>query len=237
MRSQSFMLSRLKIVMLRACPTLLAVAVPAAAQLPSNSVPVFIGDERVLVGKYHYEEASDDFKMDVHLNADHTALYRITTGSEQAAFIDLSGYWTLDNPYIHIHNRPGPVRLEPTGTPTRNASVGFSIVAMNADGSPAEGLGVTWDEANALYMLSEGRHTVSPGEIAKATTVEIVRSSDRKILRTVKVAPGEQNSFRFTYYPSDQEPFDIPAIALDPSADTLEVEVGTSQAQLKRVSK
>jgi len=236
MRSRGRTLSRLNIV-LRACPMLLAFGVPAAAQLPSNSVPVFIGDERVLVGKYHYEEAGDDFKMDVHLNADHTALYRITTGSEQAAFIDLSGYWTLDNPYIHIHNRPGPVRLEPTGTPTRDASIGFSIVAMNADGSHAEGLGVTWDEANGLSMLSEGRHTASQSEIAKATAVEVVRSSDRKVLLTVKVKPGEQNSFRFTYYPSDQEPFDIPAIALDPSADTLEVEVGTSQAQLKRVSK
>lgn len=237
MRSESHLLSRLNMVILRACPTLLAVAVPAAAQLPSNSVPVFIGDERVLVGKYHYEEDSDNFKMDVHLNADHTALYRITTGSEQAAFIDLTGYWTLDNPYIHIHNRPGPVRLEPTGTPTRDASIGFSIVATTADGSPAEGLGVTWDEANGLYMLSEGQHTASPTEIAKPTIVEVVRSSDRKVLRTVKVKPGEQNSFRFTYYPSDQEPFDIPAISLDPSAGTIEVEVGTSQAQLKRVSK
>src|SRR4051812_3867428 len=104
---RSHTLTILSAVMLRVCPTLLAVSVPAAAQLPSNSVPVFIGDERVLVGKYHYEEASDDFKMDVQLNADHTAHYRITTGSEQAAFIDLSGYWTLDNPYIHIHNRPG----------------------------------------------------------------------------------------------------------------------------------
>jgi hypothetical protein len=58
----------------------------ARAQLPSNS-PEFINDERILVGKYHYEEASDDFKMDLHLNADHTALYRITTGKEQAVFI------------------------------------------------------------------------------------------------------------------------------------------------------
>jgi hypothetical protein len=197
---------------------------------------VIIDDERKLVGKYHYEETSDNFKMDLHLNAGHTALYRITTGKEQSVFMNLTGYWTLDNPYIHIHNRPGPVRLESSGTPTRDASVGFSVVAMNADGSPAEGLGVTWPEANGLYMLSDGRHTAALNEITKPTTVEVVRSSDRKILQTLKVEPGEQNSFDFTYYPSDQEPFDITAIALDSRGDTLEVEVGTSQAKLKRVS-
>jgi hypothetical protein len=229
--------SKLTAAMLRACPTLLAIAVPAAAQLPSNSLPEFITDERMLVGKYHYEEASDDFKMDVHLNADHTALYRITTGKEREVFINLTGYWTLDNPYIHIHNRPGPVRLEPSNTPTRDSSVGFSIAVMNADGSPAEGLGVTWADAAGLYMLSDGRHAAARNEITKPTAVKVVRSSDRKILQTVTVKPGEQNSFDFTYYPSDQEPFDIPAIALDSRGDTLEVEVGTSQAKLKRVSK
>ncbi len=231
------MYRRFNTLMRQACPALLFITVPAAAQLPSNSVPVFIGDERMVVGKYHYEEASDDFKMDVYLNADHTALYRITTGEDQADFMNLKGYWTLHNPYIHIHNKPGPVRLESAGTPTHDASVGVSVVAMNADGSPAEGLGVTWADANGLYMLSEGRHVTGPNEITTATMVEIVRASDRKILRTAEVKPGDQNSFRFTYYPSDQEPFDIPAIALDARGDTLEVEVGTAQAKLKRVSK
>ncbi|WP_230769980.1 hypothetical protein [Sphingomonas sp. Leaf4] len=221
------------------CPLLFLVAGAgtAGAQLPSNSRPAFIADERVLIGKYHYEETSDDFKMDVHLNADHTALYRITTGKDQAEFIRLTGFWTLDNPHIHIHNKPGPVRLVAAGAPTRDPSVGLSVTAMNADGSPAEGLGVTWADANGLYMLSDGRHTTRSGEPAGAAVVEIVRASDRKILQTVNVRPGGPNSFRFTYHPSDQEPFDLAAIALDPRADTIEVEVGTAQAKLKRVSK
>lgn len=229
--------STLKRVMCRAYPALLVIAVPASAQLPSNSLPEFIADERVLVGRYHYEEASDDFKIDVHLNADHTALYRIRTGKNQADFISLTGFWTLDNPYIHIHNKPGPVRLEPTGTPKRDPSVGFSVVAVNADGSPAEGLGVTWENAHGLYMMSDGGHTTRLNEITSPTTVEIVRSSDRKILQTVELKLGSPNSFRFTYYPSDQEPFDISAIALDKRGDTLEVEVGTAQAKLKRVAR
>ena len=220
-----------------ALPLLFVLATPATAQLPSNSLPEFIADERVLIGKYHYEEESDGFKMDVHLNADHTALYRIRTGEDQADFISLTGFWTLDNPYIHIHNKPGPVRLEPKGTPTRDRSVGLSVEATNADGSPAQGLGVTWENANGLYMMSDGRHVTRTQEIDKATLVKIVRSSDRTILRTVKFTPGGPNSFRFTYYPSDQEPFDIPAIALDPRGDTLEVEVGTAQAKLKRISR
>lgn len=124
-------------------------------QLSSNSVPVFIGDERVLVGKHHYEETGDDFKMNVHLNADYTALYGMTTGSEQAAFIDLTRYLTLDYPCIH--NRPGSVRLEPTGTPTRDASIGFSVVAMNADESPAEGLGVTGRKQTASTCFRKHR--------------------------------------------------------------------------------
>lgn len=218
------------------CPILFVIAAPAVAQLPSNSLPEFIADERSLIGKYHYEEKSDGFKMDVHLNADHTALYRIRSGEDQADFINLTGFWTLDNPYIHIHNKPGPVRLEPKDGLRRDPSVGFSIEVMNVDGSPAEGLGVTWEDAHGLYMMSDGRHTARPNEIPKATAIDIVRSSDRKVLQTVKFKPGGPNSFRFTYYPSDQEPFDIPAIALDPRGDTLEVEVGTSQAKLKRVS-
>lgn len=202
----------------------------------SNSLPSFIGDERVLIGKYHYEETSDNFNIDVHLNADHTALYRIRTGKNEADFISLTGFWTLDGPYIHIHNKPGPVRLKLDGVPTRNPSVALSVVAKNADGSPAEGLGVTWADAQGLYMMSDGRHTTQAGGIDKATTVEVVRSSDRKILQTVEVKPGGPNSFRFTYYPSDEEPFDISAVALDARGDMLEVEVGTAQAKLTRVS-
>lgn len=224
-------------VTLVACTALLMIPAPAVAQLPSNSLPSFVGDERVLIGKYHYEETSDEFKMDVHLNADHTALYQIRTGKDQADFIKLTGFWTLDNPYIHIHNKPGPVRLEPTGIPKLDPSVGLQVVVMNADGSAAEGLGVTWTDANGLYMMSDGQHTTRPKEITKATTVEVVRSSDRKILQTMEIKPGGPNSFRFTYYPSDQEPFDITAIALDPRGDTLEVEVGTAQAKLKRISR
>jgi hypothetical protein len=86
-------------------------------------------------------------------------------------------------------------------------------------------------------MMSDGQHTARLNEITTATTVEIVRSSDRKILQTMEIKPGGPNSFRFTYYPSDQEPFDVTAIALDPSGDTLEVEVGTAQAKLKRISR
>ena len=227
----------LKRMMRRAYPMLVAIAVPATAQLPSNGLPAFIGDERVLIGKYHHEETNDGFEMDVHLNADHTALYRIRTGEDGADFINLTGFWTLDNPYIHIHNKPGPVRPAPAGTPTRDPSVGSSVVVAAADGSSARGLGVTWANANGLYMMSDGAHTTGPDEMTTATTVEVVRSSDRNTLRTVEFEPGGLNSFRFTCYPSDQEPFDIPAIALDPRGDTLEVEVGTAQAKLERISR
>lgn len=211
---------------------LLVMTGPAGAQLPSNSLPAFIADERLLIGRYHYEERSDDFKIDVVLNADHTASYRITTGKDAAEFAHLTGFWTLDGPYIHIHNRPGPVRLVPAGPPTRDRSVGWSVTATYPDGRPAQGIGVTWAEANGLYMLSDGTHV---GEADGPVTLEILRAADRKLLQTVTVTPGGPNRFRFIYHPSDQEPFDIGAIALDPQANVLEVEVGTAQAKLRRV--
>ncbi len=217
-------------------PVLLTLASPMTAQLPSNSVPAFIADERVLIGSYHYEETSDNFKMDVQLNADHSALYRITTGKDAAEFVKLTGFWTLDNPYIHIHNKPGPVRLIPAGKPIRDPSVGWSVTATNADGSPAEGIGVTWAKAGGLYMLSGGSHVAPPGDTNAPVSIEIVRSSDRKLLQTVRITPRGPNCFRFTYHLSDQEPFDLVAIALDPRATILEVEVGTAQAKLRRVS-
>ncbi|MFH7191532.1 hypothetical protein ACHWGL_32060, partial [Klebsiella pneumoniae] len=68
-----------------------------------------------------------------------------------------------------------------------------------------------------------------------AARFSVVRLSDRKVLTVVPLGRGGPNSFRFTYYPSDVEPFDIPAIALDPRADRLEVEIGTAYARLDRV--
>lgn len=43
------------------------------------------------------------------------------------------------------------------------------------------------------------------------------------------------NSYRFTYHPSDVEPFDFQARALDAMADKLEVELGSTSATRKRV--
>lgn len=231
------MQGRTKAILWLAASALLVLAGPGRAQLPSNSVPAFITDERVLIGTYHYEEASDDFKMDVHLNADHSAHYRITTGKDAAEFVKLTGFWTLDNPYIHIHNKPGPVRLISAGPPTRDPSVGWSVTVTTPDGSPAEGIGVTWANSNSLYMLSNGSHVAARGDTDDSLTVAIVRSSDRKVLQTIRVTPRGPNRFRFTYYPSDQEPYDLVAFALDPRAEMLEVEVGTAQAKLRRVSR
>ena len=46
---------------------------------------------------------------------------------------------------------------------------------------------------------------------------------------------GAPNSYRFTYYPNDVEPFDFQARALDARADMLEVELGGASARLQRV--
>ncbi len=210
-------------------------AVPAVAQNPSNSVPVFVADERVLIGKYRFVENKEGLTVDVHLNADRTALYRVTIGGAEEEFLLAKGFWTVQGDTIHIHNRPGPVRLDVAGTPTRDPATGLSIVVDQKDGSEVTGLGVTWPDSNSLYYMAEGRHSVTAAEIGDATEFSIVRTSDSKTLQTIKLTRGGPNSFRFTYYPSDVEPFDIRAMALDEGANRIEVELGTASAKLDRV--
>lgn len=208
---------------------------PAAAQLPSNSLPAYITDQRVWVGHFRYKESEAGLTIDVRLGADHRASYRITEGPEARDFIVAEGVWTYEAGTIHIHNQPGPVRLDPAGAPVRDPAVALSVTVRLPDGAPAQGLGVTWKDAGGLYAMADGRHVVSANETVGAREVYLLRLADRKVLQKIAVKPGGPNSFRFTYHPSDQEPFDIPAIALDPEAQVLEVEVGTSYARLSRV--
>lgn len=212
-------------------------AAGAQAQLPSNSLPAFIADERTLIGKYRYEEAHDGMKVAVDLNADHSAAYRITTGADDAAFMEATGVWTLQDDVIHIHNTPGPVRLDAEGPPARDPGVALSVTVRNADGSPAEGLGVTWPDAQGLFVMTGGRHQTRREEPIAASQAYVLRLADRKVLGTIDLRAGGPNSFRFRYRPSDVEPFDIPAIALDARAAVIEVEVGTAQAKLRRVAR
>lgn len=209
-------------------------ATPATAQLPSESMPVPIADEHVLIGKYRFVEGHDGLKIAVDLNADHTAEYRITQGKHDAEFITAKGFWTRDGESIHIHNKPGPVRLEPAAPPKHDPTLRLAVMANNVDGSPAEGLGVTWADADGLYAMTDGRHVSDKGVKIAASHAYVMRAADRKILRTLDLRNGS-NSFRLTYYPSDEEPFDISAIALDARADVIEVEVGTSYAHLAKL--
>jgi hypothetical protein len=206
---------------------------PAAAQLPSNSLPAYITDQRVLVGHFRYKESEAGLTIDVRLGADHRASYRITEGPEARDFIVAEGVWTYEAGTIHIHNQPGPVRLDPAGVPVRDPTVALSVTVRLPDGASAQGLGVMWKDAGGRYAMADGRHVVSANETVGAREVYLLRLADRAVLQKIAVKPGGPNSFRFTYYPSDQEPFDIPAIALDPKV--LEVEVGTSYARLSRV--
>ncbi len=213
----------------------LSVAAGAPAQLPSNSLPAIIQDEWVLIGKYRYVERADGMKIDVEINADRSATYRIRAGADDAEFMEAKGVWTYDGDTLHIHNQPGPVRLEQAAAPVRDGKVGLAVSVKTADGSSAEGLGVTWPDASGLFAMTGGSYSWSAADVAQPKRFFVMRISDRKILREVPFQSGGPNSFRFTYYPSDVQPFDIPAIALDERADRLEVEVGTSYARLDRV--
>ena len=213
----------------------LAFAAPAGAQLPSNSRPVFVEDEGAMVGQYRYVEQAEGLEVDVRLNGNHSASYRVSTEPGGEVFLNAEGYWSYDGQVIHIHNHPGPARLEPSTPPTYDPSVGMAVSVTGADGTEPLGLGVTWPDANGLYMLSHGRHTASAHDVAQADQVFIVRAADRKVLWTGALTPGGPNSFAFVYDPSDAEPFDFTGIALDERADRIEMELGTASVQLGRV--
>jgi hypothetical protein len=206
-----------------------AVPLPTAAQRDSSSLPTLVADQRVLVGKYHFEE--EGISIDVSLNADGTALYSVG-GSEG---IRANGYWTLRGDRIHIFNRPGPVRLEATGAPARDPKVALRVVARLPDGSPANGLAVTWPNSAGLYYMSDGRNETRLEDGPVTGEVTIVREADSKELASFVMRSGAPNDHRFIYHPSDVEPFDYEAMALDPRGDVLEVEVGSASAKLRRV--
>ena len=121
------------------------------------------------------------------------------------------------------------------GAPTRDPSVALRVVAQLPDGSPAEGLGVTWPNAAGIYYMSDGKNDAGLEDGLIVGEVSIQRDADGKVLTTYVMKAGGPNSYRFTYYPSDVEPFDFQARALDPKADVLEVELGSASAKLHRV--
>lgn len=195
------------------------------AVAPASSQTVPVPDRQLLVGKYHFEEAG--LKVDVDLNADGTARYQVNAGRAV-------GFWAVQGNRVHIYNKPGPVRLEQAGAPTRDRTVALRVVAQLPDGSPAEGLAVTWPNAAGLYDMSDGKNETGLEDGLVVGEVSIQREADGRVLATFVVKAGGPNNYRFTYYPSDVEPFDFQARALDAKAEVLEVELGSASTKLHR---
>lgn len=196
----------------------------AAAPASSQTVPV--PDRQLLVGRYHFEEAGP--KVDVDLNADGTARHKVNAGRAD-------GFWAVREGRIHIYNKPGSVRLEQAEASKRDPSVALRVVVQLPDGSPAEGLGVTWPNAAGIYYMSDGKNEAGLEDGLIVGEVSIQRYADGKELTTFVMKAGAPNSYRFTYYPSDVEPFDFKARALNAKAELLEVELGSASATLRRV--
>jgi hypothetical protein len=173
------------------------------AVAPASSQTVPVPDRQLLVGKYHFEE--EGIAVDVSLNADSTAVYSVG-GS---VGIRAEGTWDVRGDRIHIFNKPGPVKLELAGAPTRDPSVALRVVAQLPDGSPAEGLAVTWPNAAGLFYMSDGENETRLEEGPVIGEVSIEREADSKGLATFVRKAGGPNSYRFTYHPSDVEPFDF----------------------------
>ncbi|GEM_PF-6848127 len=83
--------------------------------------------------------------------------------------------------------------------------------------------------------MSDGKSEAGLGDGLIVGEVSIQRDADGKELASFVMKARGPNSYRFTYYPSDVEPFDFQARALDAKADVLEVELGSASAKLQRV--
>ncbi|QCB41020.1 hypothetical protein E5673_01240 [Sphingomonas sp. PAMC26645] len=94
---------------------------------------------------------------------------------------------------------------------------------------------MTWPNAAGLFYMSDDKNETRLEEGPVIGEVSIVREADSKGLATFVVKAGGPNSYRFTYHPSDVEPFDFQARALDAGTDVLEVELGSASAKLHRV--
>jgi hypothetical protein len=210
------------------------IGTPAIAQRVDSDVGRYaiIPDQSILVGHYRMEEG--EFSIDVRLNADRTAVYNVTM-DKRGGGLRAAGVWDYRGDRIHIHNTAGPVSLDPVGTPTVDPAAALSIVATLPDGAPAEGLAVTWPEANGLFYMGDGKHRVPRTEGPVTGAVSIVRTADSKELATFIMKPGAATSYRFIYRPSNPEPFDIQAAARDARAELLEVEAGSAAVTLQRV--
>ncbi len=83
--------------------------------------------------------------------------------------------------------------------------------------------------------MSDGKTETKLDEGPVLGEASIEREADSKGLATFVMKAGGPNSYRFTYYPSDVEPFDFQARALDAKAKVLEVALGSASAKLQRV--
>lgn len=126
------------------------------------------------MGKYHFEE--EGIAVDVSLNADSTAVYSV--GGSVGIYAE--GTWDIQGDRIHIFNKPGTVKLEMAGKPTRDPTVALRVVAQLSDGSPAEGLAVTWPNAAGLFYMSDGKNVTRLEEGPVIGEVSIEREAGRK---------------------------------------------------------
>lgn len=94
---------------------------------------------------------------------------------------------------------------------------------------------MTWPNAAGLFYMSDGKNETRLEEGPVIGVVSIEREADGKELTTFVMKARGPNSYRFICYPSDVEPFDFQAKALDTKADVLEVELGSASATLHRV--
>lgn len=231
------------------CLILLA-ATPSAALANPDSVPLLCGGSDVdldarppgasgLPGTYQCSEEgvtitlrlTADRRFDQHMVADEPMFE--TEGGGLSREFTLKGEWRVANSDLHLFatplREPRLSLIEARHDPT----VALRIEVRTADGqSPSDLYVGEGEDANPRASLDDGVLTVPTEEGTAPGRRWIVRSGDDRRLASFDVTPGGTNSWRYTYEPSELEPFDQRALF---TGDAVVVPLGIAGAVLRRV--
>ena len=147
----------------------------------------------------------------------------------------LSGRWRVENGTLHLFEqsaRPPHINLVEA---RHDPSVELRVEIRTPDGMAARGLFIgAGEHVNVRSSLEDGLLLIPKGIAWEPGKRWIVRSGDELRLAAFDANPGGPNSFRYTYEPSEVEPFHQRGFVAGVSGEIIVVPLGISGAVLQR---
>lgn len=159
--------------------------------------------------------------------------------AERAEFeaAGLAGRWRLERGTLYLFERPERAPAIELVETAHDPAVWMRVEVREADGRPARGLFVgDGPDANPRSSLDDGVLIVPKDYSWAPGPRQIVRTGDELALASFTPARDGANVFRFTYRPSEVEPFEIRAQPVDAAGGAIAVPFGIGGALLRRVA-